>query len=99
MSYPCTRCGLCCQQIQHVPELKIFHNGDGICLYLNADVGCTIYQERALMCRIDEGYQKLFENQFSLTDYYLKNAEVCNYMQLESELPSHYRVKLKNGQT
>lgn len=94
MSFPCTRCGLCCQNIKHVPELNDFHNGDGHCLYFKADVGCTIYQERPLVCRVDEGYQQLFENKISKKNFYLKNAEVCNYMQLEAGLPNHYRVKL-----
>jgi Fe-S-cluster containining protein len=63
-------------------------------MYFNDDVGCTVYKERPLVCRIDEGYQALFENLFSLTDYYQKNAEVCNNMQSEARLPNQYRVRL-----
>ncbi|MGL5251251.1 MAG: YkgJ family cysteine cluster protein [Enterovibrio sp.] len=95
MNYPCTRCGLCCLKINRIPALANFHNGDGICVYFRQNIGCTIYDERPLVCRIDEGYQQLFKNQFSLADFYQKNADVCNSMQLEAGFPNHYRIKLK----
>lgn len=97
MSFPCTRCGLCCQKIKGIVELEDFHSGDGKCKHYSKNDGCLIYQERPLVCRIDEGYEKLFSMQVSLEEYYQKNIEVCNLLQQEKEYPLHYRVSLNNG--
>ncbi len=97
MSFPCTRCGLCCQQIQHVAELKNFHSGDGVCFHYRQGHGCAIYQQRPMECRIDEGYQQYFEGQFSVTEYYQKNAQVCNRLQSAAKFPMHYRIKIDHG--
>ena len=94
MTFPCTRCGLCCQHIQHVPQLNEFHSGDGVCRhYINGE-GCSIYEQRPMVCRIDEGYQQFFSEQFTLTEFYQKNAEVCNQLQSERNFPMHFRVKI-----
>jgi uncharacterized protein len=97
MSFPCTRCGLCCQQIEYVPELSDFHSGNGICRYYSKEKGCAIYELRPLVCRIDEGYKQLFSEQLSISEYYKKNAEVCNQLQEKLDLPLHYRVIVDDG--
>lgn len=97
MSFPCTRCGLCCQKIKGIAELEEFHSGNGKCKHYSQHKGCLIYQKRPLVCRIDEGYEKLFSQLVGLKEYYQKNAEVCNSLQQEQDYPPRYRVNLDNG--
>ena len=40
--FECNQCGLCCRNIDKIPQLKDFHNGNGICKYLH-DNKCSIY--------------------------------------------------------
>ncbi len=94
MSYPCTQCGLCCKNIQSVESLSTFHLGDGVCINYDDSVGCTIYNERPDVCRIDEGYKKFFSSVISFSDYYKKNAEVCNQLQKTAGMDNKFRVIL-----
>jgi Fe-S-cluster containining protein len=94
MSFPCTRCGLCCQNIDKVEILKEYHRGNGVCIYYKPNFGCTIYENRPLVCRIDEGYVVFASDQLSLEDYYYANAEVCNQLQEAANLSVEWRVKL-----
>ena len=98
MSFPCTRCGLCCQNITGIEELEGFDAGGGKCKHYSKQKGCLIYKERPLVCRIDEGYKRLFSQQIGIKEYYEKNAEVCNFLQQEKGYPSRYRVNLYNAQ-
>jgi Fe-S-cluster containining protein len=92
MSFPCTKCGQCCQNIQHVPELATYHNGNGVCVHYSHQNGCLIYDDRPIFCRIDEGYVKFFASSMSVIDYYRKNAHVCNQLQDKNDVPFNYRV-------
>lgn len=94
MSFPCTRCGLCCKEIHRVPELADFHNGDGVCRNYSEEHGCLIYDTRPLLCRIDEGYEQLFRQSLSVDEYYRKNAEWCNRLQVKAGLDEGYRIQL-----
>ena len=94
MTFPCTQCGLCCKNIDKVPQLDGYHAGDGICFHYNENVGCTIYANRPDVCRVDEGYQKFFSLLMTKQDYYIKNAQICNQMQTASNLDEKYRVVL-----
>ena len=48
--FSCDKCGLCCRNIDKIPELKAFHNGDGICKFL-INNKCSIYSLRPKICR------------------------------------------------
>jgi Fe-S-cluster containining protein len=95
MSFPCTKCGQCCLNILAVSQLSSFHTGDGVCRHYNPDTGCNIYLDRPLVCRIDEGYNKLFSSDIPLHVYYQKNAEVCNELQMLAGLSEQYRIEIK----
>ncbi|MDW1821580.1 YkgJ family cysteine cluster protein [Vibrio sp. Vb1018] len=94
MSYPCTKCGLCCKNIKSVIALHEYHSGDGVCKFYVESEGCSIYEQRPIYCRIDEGYKELFSKVITLKEYYKKNAEVCNQLQEENKLDVYYRVNL-----
>lgn len=94
MSFPCTRCGLCCQNIDKVEQLSSYHNGNGICFYYDSEIGCKIYENRPDACRIDDAYSKYFSELISFEDYYQKNAEICNQLQEEKQMEEKFRVIL-----
>ncbi len=94
MAFPCTKCGLCCQNITHIKQLSAYHAGDGVCFFYDANTGCTIYENRPDVCKVDEGYIKFFSSQFTQEDYYQKNAQICNQLQEDKKMSSTYRVVL-----
>ena len=72
----CDKCGLCCKNIDKIPELKTFHNGNGICKYL-IDNKCSIYNRRPLICNVDRVYEELFHTSYTLEEFYKLNYQVC----------------------
>lgn len=47
MTFPCTKCGICCQNIQGIDSLSHLDRGDGCCIHYDTDNhSCTIYEER-----------------------------------------------------
>jgi len=94
--FPCTKCGLCCQHISGVEELKEFDLGNGVCKYFNyKDNGCKIYKNRPLICRVDEMYEKYYKNLFSRREFYIENAKICNRLQEKYNMDKKYRVIIK----
>ncbi|WP_442862772.1 YkgJ family cysteine cluster protein [Acinetobacter sp. ME22] len=94
MTFPCTRCGLCCLNIKNIEALKEFHRGDGRCFYYHPEDGCAIYKHRPLICRIENMYQKYFTGVMSKNEFYRANAKVCNTLQEQINLPLHHRVRM-----
>ena len=94
MSFPCTQCGQCCKHIGKLKALEQFHLGDGRCIYYEESVGCKIYSTRPDVCRIDEGYTLFFSDVISHQEFYQKNAEICNQLQIENGIDKQFRVEL-----
>ena len=66
MIFPCTKCGLCCQNISSIPELKDYDLGTGICKYFDSITnGCEIYENRPLICRVDKMFDLKYHKFFS----------------------------------
>jgi len=80
----CDKCGLCCKNIKGIKELKEFDRGDGICKYLNEKTNlCEIYENRPLICRVDEMYEKYFYKFYSKEEYYQLNYNACKKLKGE----------------
>ena len=88
MTFPCTKCGICCQNIQGIDSLSHLDRGDGCCIHYDTDNhSCTIYEERPLLCNIDLAYEELLKIHVK-KDFYLLNAQSCNELQeMHSILP------------
>lgn len=72
----CDKCGLCCK---HLPNIDLVHSirkDDGQCIFLSEEGLCTIYNQRPVFCRVDEGYN-LLQDRFSLQEYYEINYKIC----------------------
>lgn len=79
MSFHCDACGACCRNLQQSSLYAELDRGDGTCRYLSGNV-CSIYEERPLLCRIDESYYAFFQREISLDEYYRLNYEACNVL-------------------
>ena len=74
--FKCDNCGECCRNL-HLSDLyKELDKGDGVCKYLEGNL-CSIYNERPLLCRVDESYQKLFKEKVSYDEYLKLNEYYC----------------------
>lgn len=73
----CDKCGACCRHLDLSPIYQMLDRGDGVCKYLKENL-CTIYEERPLICRVDEGYEAFFQNSMSRDMYYKLTTEACN---------------------
>lgn len=75
--FKCDQCGECCKNLDKSPIYVELDTGNGICKYLNGNK-CSIYDERPLLCRVDESYEHFFKDIMSLEEYYKQNYKVCN---------------------
>lgn len=74
--FKCNKCGMCCRNLQNSVLYDELNRGDGICRYLNGDL-CSIYEERLLICRVDDFYNVYLKDKISLSDYYKLNYDAC----------------------
>lgn len=63
-------------------------------MHYNIDLGCSIYEERPLACQIEAGYKVFASSSMSKSEYYKKNAFLCNQMQMKAEMPIKFKVIL-----
>lgn len=82
--FNCTCCGECCRSLDKSEVYLELDRGDGTCKYLEGNK-CSIYNERPLLCRIDECYEMYFKNQYSLNEYYELNYKVCRELQKKED--------------
>ena len=75
--FTCDRCGECCRNLNKSPLYDDLHDGDGICRYLEGNL-CSIYEERPLLCRVDESYHIYFKDKLSYEEYVQLNYKYCN---------------------
>lgn len=52
MMFACDRCGICCQHIDLIPQLKEFDSGNGRCVHLSENNLCEIYLQCGKNVRI-----------------------------------------------
>ena len=52
--------------------------GDGTCKFFNENSHvCTIYQDRPVLCRVDESYERYFADFMTSEAYEQLNYEAC----------------------
>lgn len=91
--FPCTSCGLCCQNIGSIEELKAYDLGNGVCkFYDGALKQCSIYESRPLCCKVKESYEKIYFKEFSRFSFYQANAEICNKLQEHFKIDEKFRI-------
>ena len=77
MMFVCDMCGECCKNLDMSPVYAELDKGNGTCKYL-VDNLCSIYDNRPLICRVDESYEAFFKDMYSIDEYYGLNYEACS---------------------
>lgn len=75
--FECDMCGKCCRNIGLSPIYAELDNGSGVCRFLDGNL-CSIYNDRPLLCRVDESYEVYFKDKITREEYYRLNYEVCD---------------------
>jgi Fe-S-cluster containining protein len=77
--FECNNCGACCR----MPAVRAYGlpvRDDGSCMHL-VDNKCSIYNDRPLVCRIDDGWKEFFSKSMTLEQWYAWNKEWCVKLQ------------------
>ncbi len=74
--FKCDRCGCCCRNLGMSPLYSELDRGDGVCRYLSGNL-CSIYEDRPLLCRVDDCYDLFFKEIMDREEYYRQNEEIC----------------------
>ena len=82
MMFKCSQCGVCCRHLDRSELYRELDRGDGVCRYLKGNL-CSIYENRPLLCRIDESYDKFFSEIYTRDEYYRLNEQGCKILQSE----------------
>ena len=82
--FKCDCCGECCRNLDKSDLYKELNRGDGVCKFLMENL-CSIYDNRPLLCRIDDSYDIDFKDRYTKEEYYKLNYEVCKKLQVKGE--------------
>jgi len=94
--FPCSGCGLCCQNISKIKELKDYNLGNGVCRYFNLQTNeCEIYDNRPDICRIDKMFRMHYHKYFTIEEFYIENAKVCNSLQNKYGIDKSFKIKIE----
>lgn len=77
--FKCDKCGACCRALGGSEIYAFLDRGDGVCKYLDGNL-CSIYENRPLLCRVDESYEMIWKNIIDIDSYYNKNYEACKLL-------------------
>lgn len=78
MMFNCDQCGACCCSLTQNELYASLDRGDGVCKQFDEHTKkCKIYEQRPLICRVDDAYEHWFYNQMSKSEYYQRNYEIC----------------------
>ena len=76
--FRCDKCGLCCQSLAGVELYADLDRGDGTCKFFDeGSCLCMIYQDRPLLCRVDESYERYFADVMTREAYEQLNYKAC----------------------
>jgi uncharacterized protein len=73
----CDKCGVCCRSLGKSPLYAELNGGNGACKYLQDGGLCSIYEDRPLLCRVDDGYKAFFADIMTIDEYYKHNYDSC----------------------
>ena len=88
--FKCSGCGLCCKNVEraaestkHIKALAFPYSWDetGRCEKLNSDNTCSVYNERPLLCNVDEVIKFFNLDKYN---FYKINELACKELQDEN---------------
>ena len=86
LKFPCTGCGACCRHIDLAEDIIVredethpyyfpYTHKEGVCENLGEDNKCKIYENRPLICRIDDLIEYFGMDK---EKYYQENIKACH---------------------
>lgn len=82
--FPCSACGKCCLLVSKSSETSFLDRGDGVCQHFDqATHLCSIYENRPLVCRVEDYYHAKLASLISWEDFSEMNIKICE--QLKSD--------------
>ena len=80
--FKCNKCGECCRHLNMSRLYDELNDGTGKCKYLSGNL-CSIYDNRPLLCRVDECYDLFFSDKMTREEYYELNYIWCGRLREE----------------
>ena len=81
LPFPCTSCGQCCKNVHLSEQTKYLNRGDGTCSHFDdSSLLCTIYEQRPLICRIEEYHERYLSHLYDWVGFVKMNLEVCKQL-------------------
>ena len=77
MPFKCDCCGCCCRSLKKVPALADFDRGDGVCVHLQSDNLCAIYDHRPEICNVELMYERFFSSVYTREEFFGLNEKQC----------------------
>lgn len=97
--FHCIQCGECCRHIDRVPVLKKFHDGNGVCKYLDKNTNqCRIYNQRPVICNVSQAYDKFFVHKYTEKEFLQLNYDACRNLRKERNVKCMYLSMLSKEQ-
>ena len=60
-------------------QTQFLDRGDSVCRYLNEQTNlCNIYENRPIVCRIEDYYRTYLSDQIEWIDFIKINESICN---------------------
>lgn len=86
--FPCTACGQCCRHVHLSQKTAYLDRGDGVCRHLDDDSDlCTIYENRPLICQIENYYHQHYAHLYDWDDFVTLNLDICQALQNAKPAP------------
>lgn len=74
----CTKCGLCCKNLNKATAYAHLDRGDGTCVNFDSiSHNCKIYESRPLICRVDDFYERNLSAHIRKSEYIAANLKAC----------------------
>jgi len=89
----CSGCGICCKMVAHLQYFPEPIDENGACTHLKEDNSCSIYEDRPLICRVDDMYEVLKKHFKSKQEYIKLTVDTCNLMITEVGLDDEFLIK------
>ena len=87
LSFPCDKCGLCCQDLQSNKLYSELDRGDGTCKFFDlSNKSCKIYKSRPHLCNIAKTYNDYFQENMTWHEFVEVNINLCNVAKLNAKL-------------
>lgn len=75
----CDQCGKCCEKVYTSEMYRYLADDTGRCKYLKDNL-CSIYENRPLICRVDEMYESYYKEVMTLEEFYTLNYKACDVL-------------------